>query len=189
MLKLNKRAFLLVFSCFCILASPSFAYQRITDGNIVAYLPETPEEITDILPMDIQAEIVNSAQTYQNHPPAYNPDAYHVEMLQAGDTIYGMIGYQSNYYTDQATYNAAVAAHDLKSLNRVLQIASHNDTVRTGVARYRLKVNMFVAKGQCLANPQYGNGGGTQYVLPMFLVQGDLFDRNNNQINLSCATN
>lgn len=158
------------------------AYQKISDGRITAYLLEDGD--AEELPLAFQRQIIASARAAQYGD--YSKDEYTVALLREGDLLYGMLGYQSNFYTDKETYDELMSKkHDSLAMNDVLQIKPYHGTLRSAMGVYRINRPMFVATGYCLNNPAYGTGGGRQYVLPVMLVQQQIYDRQGNEINLS----
>ena len=163
-------------------SSVADAYQKISDGRITAYLLEDGDD--EELPIAFQRQIIASARAAQYGD--YNKDEYTVVLLHEGDLLYGMLGYQSNFYTDKETYDELMGKkHDGLAMNDVLQIKPYNGTLRSAMGVYRINRPMFVATGYCLSNPAYGTGGGRQYVLPVMLVQQQIYDRQGNEVNFS----
>ena len=163
-------------------ASVAEAYQKISDGRITAYLLEDGD--AEELPIAFQRQIIASARAAQYGD--YSKDEYTVVLLREGDLLYGMLGYQSNFYTDKETYDELMSKkHDGLAMNDVLQIKPYHGTLRSAMGVYRINRPMFVATGYCLNNPAYGTGGGRQYVLPVMLVQQQIYDRQGNEINFS----
>lgn len=158
------------------------AYQKLSDGKITAYLLEDGD--SEELPLAFQRQIIASARLAQHGD--YNKDDYSVVLLKEGDVLYGLLGSQSNYYTDQETYDELMEkAHDVMAMNDVLQIKPFRGTLRSAMGVYRISRPIFVAAGYCLENPAYGTGGGRQYVLPVLLVQQRIYDRQGDEVNFS----
>ena len=158
------------------------AYQKISDGRITAYLLEDGD--SEELPIAFQRQIIASARLAQYGD--YNKDEYSVVLLHEGDLLYGMLGRQSNFYTDKDTYDKLMSQkHDGLAMNDVLQIKPFHGTLRSAMGVYRINRPMFVATGYCLNNPAYGAGGGRQYVLPIMLVQQQIYDRQGDEVNFS----
>lgn len=161
---------------------PAAAYQKLSDGKITAYLLEDGD--SEELPIAFQRQIIASARLAQYGD--YSQDDYSVVLLKEGDMLYGLLGSQSNYYTDKETYDELMEkAHDVMALNDVLQIKPFRGTLRSAMGVYRISRPIFVAAGYCQNNPAYGTGGGRQYVLPVLLVQQRIYDRQGDEVNFS----
>lgn len=118
-------------------------------------------------------EIIRAAQAYQTYGSLYNADVFQVILLKKGDTVYTMLPGQGVFYTDIQTVTDAPSAREL---NYKLQVRPHAVVgLRSGLASYQLKMDMYVATGTCLNNLAYGNGGGKQFLIPNFTQQRDLY--------------
>lgn len=121
------------------------------------------------LSQEEQQAVVKEAVALQTDGGIYQGDEFTVVQLRKGDKIYGMLPGQSAFYTDAETVEKADGSYT--ALYQLLQMMPHPEYgYRTQVATYEVQEDMWVAKGQCLANSVIdgqvaGNGGGVQYVI------------------------
>lgn len=119
-----------------------------------------------------QAIIQEAVEVQAGDGSSYHADVFHVEQLKEGDVIYGMLSGQSAFYTDGATVEACYGSYIV--MYEALQMLPHPEYgYRTQLGVYRVKEDLWVAAGYCLANSEIngtysGPGGGYQYVIPNY---------------------
>lgn len=119
------------------------------------------------------AAIARSWQGPTNKP-YIGVDSYTNTVLKKGTVLYTLYPYgprPGNYFAGSATVLSASSA---RGYNDAVQVSHAGNTpkarpMRTQVQAFIVKEDMCVAKGQSLANPHLGAGGGTQY----FIENGD----------------
>lgn len=150
-----------------------YAGTMLNINGAIGYLPDNHADHPSATQ---QAQIIAAAQVLQTAGGAYHADNFKVIRLANGTTLYALLPFQSNFYTDLATISTAATP---EALSRTLQIMAHpTHGYRQGLGAYTLQTDLYVASGQCLNNNMYGAGGGTQYVLPILAKQGALYAAN-----------
>lgn len=173
---MKKFFFVKIVVLFCmisILPVTAYAGVMIEIDGVKAYLPNDDKDAPTFVQ---RSEIELSAVDYQTYGNVYQADVFSVALLKKGTKICAMIPYQSVFYTDMETVKNS---SDYKILNKKLQIKENpNYAPRQGYAVYELQTDLWVATGKCLNNSDFGEGGGTQYVIPLFIKQQAMYCNN-----------
>lgn len=109
--------------------------------------------------------IARMAAIVQSTGGKYNADDWGTSTLWPGDRVWGGVPFPTSFFLDWATvaeYSQPGVSHALWD---ALQVSPYNGTVRGGVAEYEVVVAVSVPSGRCIRNPQYGSGGGFQYII------------------------
>lgn len=169
-MKILNSMFGLIVFIIITSSSNALAGALIDVNGVKAYLPTNSSDQPNSSQL---AEIKMAAIAYQTNGGTYKADNFSVALLPAGTKIYGMIPYQSAFYTDQATVERA---KDWAELYKLLQIKLPTEyEPRKGFATYKTTLDMWIAVGNCYNNQQFGIGGGYQYVMPIFIKQQELY--------------
>jgi hypothetical protein len=95
----------------------------------------------------------------------YHADDWGTITLEPGDRVWGGVPYPTEFFTDWATVAEFSQIGWAHSIWDALQVASYNNTVRGAVAEYEVLYGVSVPYAKCLANTQFGMGGGYQYII------------------------
>ena len=112
-----------------------------------------------------QRFIARMAGIVQSTGGKYRADDWSTITLQPGDRVWGGVPYPTSFFTDWATIAEYAEMGWGHSLWDALQVSPHADTVRGGVAEYEVLWGISVPCAKCLANSQFGVGGGFQYII------------------------
>jgi len=111
--------------------------------------------------------VVEYAQSLQGYGKYPGVDEFAEITLKEGDIVVGGLPGQSAFYTTLDALNEA--EYIAERLWEGLQVAPHVDKgYRMFVGVYRVVSSTPAATGRALANPQFGSGGFTQYVIQNF---------------------
>lgn len=165
--------FLLAAALIAAYPLTGYAGTLLTINGAVGYIPDSPTDE----PTDRQKiQIIVAAQALQTAGGIYNADDFNVIRLANGTTLFALLPYQSNFYTDLATISAAATPEDLSDALQIMAHPVHG--YRQGLGAYTLQTDLYIASGQCLNNNMFGAGGGRQYILPVLIKQGALYAAN-----------
>ena len=111
--------------------------------------------------------IAKVAGIYQSSGGVYKADNWGTITLNPGDRVWGGIPWPTKYFTDWATLSEYMQMGYSHAIWDALQVSPHaaSGTVRGGMAEYRVLYGLSVPYARCLANSQYGCGGGYQYII------------------------
>ena len=110
---------------------------------------------------------INFAKSQQGSLKYPNVDSFQATTLKEGTIIFGGAPGQSSFYTTSGAVQRAGGS--AQKLWQGLQVAPHDSLgYRPGATAYRVLADTTVAYGKALANPQYGAGGYTQFVIQEF---------------------
>jgi hypothetical protein len=111
--------------------------------------------------------IARIAAAYQSSGGTYKADAWGTTTLNPGDRVWGGIPYPTKFFTDWATLSEYMQLGYSHAIWDALQVSPHaaTQTVRGGMAEYVVLYGLSVPYGRCLANTQFGSGGGYQYII------------------------
>lgn len=112
-----------------------------------------------------QRFIARMAGIVQSTGGKYRPDDWGTVTLQPGDRVWGGVPYPTSFFTDWATIAEFSEMGWGAALWDALQVASHGGTLRGAVAEYEVQWGISVPCAKCLANTQFGVGGGFQYII------------------------
>lgn len=173
---MKKRWIVNMFLVACmvtIMPMTVYAGAMLEIDGVKAYLPSNDQDLPNFAQ---QCEIEAAARAYQTYGDVYQADVFSLALLKKGTKICAMIPYQSVFYTDMDTVEAA---ENDQTLNRKLQIKPNpRYGAREGFAIYELQMDLWVASGVCMNNPAFGEGGGKQYIIPLLIKQQDLYCNN-----------
>lgn len=158
--------------CFALSVGGSIANAGtlVEYGGAMAYIPSYQND----RPNSEQIKrIVDTAVANQISGGIYEADKFSVERLKEKQVLYALLPGQGNFFTDEATVRLARSSEELNSL---LQVNFRNGSLRRGLGKYEVQVDMFVAVGVCTVNKKFGAGTGKQYFLPVLLKQNTLFE-------------
>jgi hypothetical protein len=111
--------------------------------------------------------IARIAGIYQSSGGTYKADNWGTCTLNPGDRVWGGIPYPTEFFTNWETIAEYMQSGYSHAIWDALQVSHHaaTQTVRGGVAEYEVLYGVSVPFAKCLANTQFGCGGGYQYVI------------------------
>jgi hypothetical protein len=109
--------------------------------------------------------IARMAGIVQTTGGKYKSDDWGTTTLWPGDRVWGGVPYPTSFFTDWATVAEFAEMGWSHAIWDSLQVSPHAGTVRGGMAEYELLYGISVPSGRCFANPQFGVGGGYQYII------------------------
>jgi len=109
-------------------------------------------------------EEVLFARAAQQYPGYGGVDAWAPSTVPKGTKLFGGLPGQSNFYTTAS--DVLASGYTDAAMSRALQVAPHPAFgYRPAMGAYEVLENLRVPASQCLANPQNGIGGATQYFI------------------------
>ena len=146
------------------------AYTITTLDQVNIYTPATPEDIASEQSAarkmcDDARHVIQNAQNAQT-AGGYQKDSFQPTLLKKGTKLFRVCQdsnhlYQGAWYTTEE--DVLKVNFDYDSIYSGTQMSRQYPNYK--IAEYTVTEDVYVATGQALANPSYGNGGFTQYYI------------------------